>query len=320
MTSAALEAFERAGAVIYKFMPPTPQISWPLLNERAGLQLWLKHENHTPTGAFKIRGGLVYFDALRAREPQVRGVIAATRGNHGQSVALAAQRTGLRSLVVVPHGNSPEKNRAMRAFGAELIEHGADFQAALEHARALAQEQRLHFVPSFDEGLVRGVGTGSLELLRAVPGLHALYVPIGLGSGICGALAARQALGLTLDIVGVVAQAAPAYAASFAAHKLVPAPVAATVADGMACRVPDPRALEQILAGVARVVTVSEEEIRAAMRHLFTDTHNVAEGAGAAALAAVLKERSRMHGRCVAAVVSGGNVDRDVFAGILAAS
>ncbi len=317
MSSPSLAELERAAAVIYRVMPATPQISWPLLNERAGTKLWIKHENHTPIGAFKIRGGLVYFEELRVREPQVRGVIAATRGNHGQSIALAAQRAGLRSIIVVPRGNSPEKNRAMRAFGAELIEHGADFQESLEHASSLAGEEGLHFVPSFHEALVWGVGTGSLELLRAVPGLQALYVPIGLGSGICGALAARAALGLTLDVIGVVTQAAPAYAASFAARRSVSAPVGATIADGMACRVPDASALEQILRGVARIVTVSDDEIRAAMRHLFTDTHNVAEGAGAAALAAVLQERDRIRGRSVAAVLSGGNVDRAIYAEVL---
>ena len=317
MKAFSLRELERAADIVYRVMPATPQISWPLLNARSGTDLWVKHENHTPIGAFKIRGGLVYFDELRQRAAHLGGVIAATRGNHGQSIALAAARAGLRSVIVVPHGNSREKNRAMRGFGAELIEHGADFQEALEHAQALAEERGLHFVSSFDEALVRGVGTGSLELLRAVPELHALYVPIGLGSGICGALAARAALGLTLDIVGVVAAAAPAYAASFAARTAVAAPVSATVADGMACRVPDPRALEQILAGVARIVTVSDEEIRAAMRHLYTDTHNVAEGAGAAALAAVLQERDRLRGRRVAVVLSGGNVDRAVYAEII---
>src|SRR5580658_7468940 len=256
-------------------MPPTPQYCWPLLSARAGAEVWVKHENHTPVGAFKLRGGLVYMEELLQREAQVTGVIAATRGNHGQSVAFAASRAGLRSVIVVPHGNSREKNAAMRALGAELIEHGHDFQEALEYAAGLAAREGLHFVPSFHDALVRGVASCAIELFDAVPALDAVYVPIGMGSGICGTIAARDALGLSTEIVGVVAASAPAYALSFAAGCAVSAEVAPTLADGMACRVPDPSALEAMQAGVARLVTVEESEIRSAMRHLFTDTHNL---------------------------------------------
>ncbi len=313
-----LGELEAAAALVHAAMPPTPQICWPLLSARAGAEVWVKHENHTPVGAFKLRGGIVYMDELRRRLPGVRGVLSATRGNHGQSVAFAAARAGLRAVIVVPHGNSREKNAAMRALGAELVEHGRDFQEAFEYASRLAESEALHFVRSFDRPLVAGVGTYALELFRSVPGLDAVYVPIGMGSGLCGTIAARDALGVNTEIIGVVAAGAPAYALSFAAGRPIATETAGTVADGMACRVPDPEALETIRRGAARVVTVSDDEIGGAMRHLFTDTHNLAEGAGAAALAALLQERKRMRGRRVAVILSGGNVDRDVFAGILA--
>lgn len=315
----SLTALEAAARIVYQAMPPTPQFSWPLLSRHLGAEVWLKHENHTPLGAFKVRGGLVYFEALKRSNPQIKGVIAATRGNHGQSIAFAAQRHGLSAVVVVPHGNSREKNAAMRALGAELIEHGSDFQDALEHARELARERGLHMVPSFHEALVSGVASYSLELFRAVPDLDTLYVPIGLGSGICGALAARAALGLETEIVGVVAESAPAYAESFARRSAVSHAVAETVADGMACRVPNEEALAMILQGVARIVTVSEAEVRAAMRRIYTATHNVAEGAGAAAFAAAAQERVRLQGRRVAIVLTGANVDREVFSEVLSA-
>ncbi len=303
--------------MVRAIIPPTPQIRWPLLCARAGAEVWVKHENHSPVGAFKLRGGLVYFDDLTRRQPGTTGVVSATRGNHGQSIAFAAGLHGIRAVIVVPHGNSPEKNASMRALGAELIEFGRDFQESREHAARLAAEQNLHFVPSFDSLLVRGVATCSLELFEAVPSLDAVYVPIGMGSGLCGALASRAALGLATEIIGVVAASAPAYAKSFAAGHAVSAEVSPTIADGMACRVPDPDALAAIRAGVSRLVTVDESEIRAAMRHLFTDTHNVAEGAGAAALAALLQDRDRMRDRRVAAILTGGNVDAARFAEVL---
>jgi len=313
-----LATLEEAADLVHRFLPPTPQFVWPLLERRVGAEVWVKHENHTAVGAFKVRGGLVFFDALRKRRPPVLGTIAATRGNHGQSVAFAAARAGVPATIVVPLGNSPEKNAAMRALGATLVEYGHDFQAALERSRELAEERGLLFVPSFAPELVRGVASYALELFRAAPPLDRVYVPIGLGSGICAVLAARDALGLATEVVGVCAEGAPAYALSFAAGRPIPTESAVTMADGMACRVPVPEAVEMIVRGAARIVTVSDAEIRSAMRALFSDTHNVAEGAGAAPLAAALREFRVNAGKRIALVLSGGNVDRDVFARVLA--
>jgi threonine dehydratase len=316
--SPALAELEADAAFVHEVLPPTPQIAWPLLARRVGAEVWVKHENHLPAGSFKPRGGLTYFRELRAREPGVRGVIAATRGNHGQSVPFAARRFGLPTTIVVPRGNAVEKNAAMRALGATLIEHGRDFQEAYEHAQALAVAEGLHFVPSYHPWLVRGVATYAFELLRAVPDLEVFYVPIGLGSGICAAIRARDALGAPARIVGVVTERAPTYALSFAAGKPVPTETADTFADGLAVRVPNADAVAVIRAGAERVITVSEAEIRAAMRALFSDTHNVAEGAGAAALAGCLRERAAIAGRRVGVVITGGNVDREVYAAVLA--
>jgi threonine dehydratase len=313
-----LETLETAADFVRRVMPPTPQFCWPLLSRRIGTELWVKHENHTPIGAFKLRGGLVYLDEVKRSHPDICGVVTATTGNHGQSIALAAARLELEATIVVPHGNSIEKNRAMEGFGARLIEAGRDFQAAYEYAVALAERERLHLVRSFDALLVRGVASYGLELFRAVPDLDTVYVPIGLGSGICGVIAAREALGLTAEIVGVVSENAATYALSFAAGKPVSTNSADTMAGGLAVRVPDPEALDIICRGAARIVRVSEAEIRRAVRILFTDTHNVAEGAGAAPLAAALQERDRLRGKRVAVIQSGGNIDRNLFAEILA--
>lgn len=310
-------AFEETARTVHAVMQPTPQYNWPLLSARAGAEVWVKHENHTPTGAFKVRGGLIYVDDLLRREPDCPGVIAATRGNHGQSVACAATRRGLSSIVVVPHGNSVEKNAAMRAQGAEIVVHGVDFQEAFEYAQGLAEERGLHMFPSLHEHLVRGVGTYAWELFSAVPDLDTVYVPIGMGSGICGVIAARDALGLATKVVGVVAENAPAYALSFERREAVSTNSADTMADGVACRVPVMMALEMIWRGADRVVTVSEDAMKAAMRHYFTDTHNIAEGAGAAPLAALLKEREAMAGKRVGLILSGGNIDRTVYQSIL---
>jgi threonine dehydratase len=312
-----LDTLDAAAALVRTVVPPTPQYCWPLLSRRLGAELWVKHENHTPIGAFKLRGGLVYLDDVRRSQPQISGVVTATRGNHGQSIAFAASRLGLASTIVVPHGNSIEKNRAMAAFGARLVEEGHDFQAAYEHAIALAEREGLHLVRTYHPALVRGVASYALELFRAVPGLDAVYVPIGQGSGISAVIAARDALGLTTEIVGVVAAGAPSYALSFAAGAPVSTNSAETIADGLAVRVPDARALDVIRRGAAHIVTVSEAEIRQAMRILFTDTHNVAEGAGAAALAAALQERNRLSGKRVAVIQSGGNIDRALLAEVL---
>jgi threonine dehydratase len=312
------EELTAAARVVAAAVAPTPQIRWPLLGARTGAEVWVKHENHTPIGAFKLRGGIVYVDDL-ARSPRPpAGVITATRGNHGQSIAFAANRAGMRVTIVVPHGNSREKNAAMRAMGAELVEHGHDFQSAMEYTRAIAAERGLHLVQPFHPMLVRGVASYALELFGALPTLDTVYVPIGLGSGICGLIAAREALGLRTKIVGVVAENARAYALSFAAGRPVATESAETIADGVACRVPDADALAIIFRWAERIVTVSESEIAAAMRHYFSDTHNVAEGAGAAPLAALLKERSAMERRQVGLVLSGGNVDREVYARVLA--
>jgi len=312
-------ALEAAAELVYRALPPTPQYAWPLLGERLGAEVWLKHENHTPTGAFKVRGGVVYFERLRQRLPDCPGVISATRGNHGQSVGFAARRTGLKATIVVPHGNSREKNAAMRALGVELIEHGEDFQASREHAAALAAERGWHMVPSYHQDLVLGVASYWLELFRAAPALDVVFVPIGMGSGICAAAAARAATGVKTRIIGVVSTLAPAYALSFAAGHAVEAPVTTQLADGMACRVPDAQALSIICAEVDDIVRVSDEEVAAAMRALYIDTHNVAEGAGAAALAAALQRRSALVGKRIGLTLSGGNVDHDVYAGVLRA-
>ncbi|MDI1286783.1 MAG: threonine dehydratase [Reyranella sp.] len=314
----SLQDVEDAAAIVYAAMPPTPQYAWPLLAKRTGCEVWVKHENHTPTGAFKVRGGLVYMDRLRRVQPGVAGVISATRGNHGQSIALAAARTGIAATIVVPQGNSVEKNAAMRAFGATLVESGHDFDAARETAMRLAGERGLSMVPSFHRDLVCGVATYALELFRAAPALDTVYVPIGLGSGICGTIAARDALGLSTRIVGVVSTEAPAYALSFAAGKVVPTNSADTMADGMAVRGPDADALKVILKGADRIVKVSDAEIAAAMRAYYEDTHQLTEGAGAASLAALMQERERLAGKRVGLILSGGNIDRPLYLRTLA--
>ncbi|MFZ5781246.1 MAG: threonine dehydratase [Pseudomonadota bacterium] len=315
----SLQEVEEATRVVYAAMPPTPQYAWPLLARRTGCEVWVKHENHTPTGAFKVRGGLVYMDGLKRRRPALKGVISATRGNHGQSIALAAARAGVATTIVVPEGNSVEKNAAMRAFGAELIEAGHDFDAARDVAIGLARERGLDMVPSFHRDLVCGVATYALELFRAAPPLDTVYVPIGLGSGICGVIALRDALSPQTRVVGVVSTEAPAYALSVAAGKVVPTNSANTMADGMAVRGPDAEALSIVLKGADRIVQVTDDEIGAAMRAYYEDTHQLAEGAGAAALAALLQERDRMAGKRVALILSGGNIDRPLYLRVLAA-
>jgi len=315
----SIDALEDAADLIYRHMSPTPQYRWPLLDQRVDAAVWVKHENHAPTGAFKVRGGLVYLHELCRSGERPIGVISATRGNHGQSVGFAARKYGLHAAVVVPNGNSIEKNSAMRALGVELIEHGRDFQEAHEYADQVGAERGWHRFPSFHPLLIRGVGTYALELFRAVPDLDTVYVPVGMGSGLCGLIGARDALGLNTRIVAVVSDRAPAFALSFAQRRATSHEAATRIADGMACRTVDMTALEIALRGAERVVQVSDDEIEAAMRGLFADTHNTAEGGGAAALAALLKERESMRGRNVAVVLSGGNVDTAVFARVLAA-
>ena len=312
-----LAELEIAATLVHGHMPPTPAYVWPLLARRAGCDIWVKHENHTPAGAFKVRGGIVYMDALQRSGAKIAGVITATRGNHGQSIARAASALGIAATIVVPHGNSVEKNTAMRGFGAELIEHGEDFDAAKDEAVRLAAARQLHMVPSFHADLVMGVATYALELFRQAPPLDAVYAPIGLGSGICGLIMARDLLGLSTKIIGVVAENAPAYALSFAAGHPVPTNAARTFADGVAVRGPHPGAVAMICKGAAAVVQVGEDAIAEAVRVYYEDCHTLAEGAGAVPLAAVLQDRQQWAGRKIAVVLSGGNIDRAMFAAVL---
>ena len=314
------EEIATARAIVADVQPPTPTLRWPLLDARLGARAWVKHENHGRVGAFKLRGGVVYLHGLVAREPRLAGVISATRGNHGQSIALAASRHGLAATIVVPHGNSVEKNAAMRALGASLVEHGEDFQQAREHAARLAADRGLHFVPSFDRDLVRGVASYWMEFFEASAEdpPEVVYVPIGQGSGIAACASARAVHGARSRIVGVVSAHATAYLDSVRAGRVVSAPVTTRLADGMACRLPDEDALALILREVDEVIAVTDDEVAGAMRALFADTHNVAEGAGAASLAAALQQRGRLAGRSVGLTLCGANVDSDVFARVLA--
>jgi threonine dehydratase len=309
----SLNDLERTADLVHAHVGPTPALPWPLLAQRIGADVFVKHENHLPTGAFKVRGGIAYVSSLVQSDARPRGLISATRGNHGQSLAFAGQRFGLGVTIVVPFGNSTEKNAAMAAFGARLIEHGQDFEEAREEANRLAAQEGLLFVPSFAPPLVQGVATYALELFRAVPDLDAVYVPIGLGSGICGTIRARDLLGLKTEIIGVQSTGADSYARSFAARAVVAGNRAETRADGIAVRQPDPEALRIILGGCERIVTVPDDAIAASIRAYWTDTHNLIEGAGAAPLAALIAERARMQGKRVALVASGGNIDMALF-------
>lgn len=308
-----LSDLERAHETVRAAMPPTPAYAWPLLCARLGAKAIVKHENHTPIGAFKVRGGLTYVERLKRETPGVAGIISATRGNHGQSLAFAGAKFGVPVTILVPRGNSAEKNAAMKAFGAELIEHGGDFQEAREEAQRLAGTRGLHMVPSFHHDLVIGVATYALELFLEHGDLDRLYVPIGQGSGICGCIAARDVLGLKTEIIGVQSSGAPAYARSFEAGHAVSTNTANTFADGMATRVPDEEALAVILKGAARIALVEDDEIALGLRAYWTDTHNLAEGAGAAALAAAMKEREQNRGKRIGLILSGGNIDFSLF-------
>ncbi|MFS2156001.1 threonine dehydratase [Pseudomonas sp. Pseusp122] len=311
------EDIEDAARQVYQVMPATPQYAWPLLARRLGCTVWVKHENHTPTGAFKVRGGITFLHWLKRTQPQITGIVSATRGNHGQSLALASKALGLRAMIVVPQNNSLEKNSAMRAFGAEVIEYGRDFDEAREEAARLAEAHSLYLVPPYHRELVRGVATYGLELFTAVPDLDTVYVPIGCGSGICAVIAARDALGLTTQVVGVVSTEADAAKRSFESGILQETPSANTFADGMAVRKPVPEALAVYTAGAQRIVAVSDEQVAEAMRVYYTDTHNLAEGAGAAALAALMQEREAMAGKKVGVILSGGNIDMPVYARVI---
>ncbi|HJZ34368.1 MAG TPA: threonine dehydratase [Hyphomicrobiaceae bacterium] len=313
-----LSELEAAVGLVRTVVAPTPQHAWPLLAKRTGAEVWVKHENHTPIGAFKVRGGVTYMDALKRAGGARHGVVTATRGNHGQSIALAAARADIPCTIFIPHGNSPEKNAAMQAFGAKLVVIGADFDECRPHAARFADEHGCHYVPSFHADLVKGVATYALELFTAVADLDAVYAPIGMGSGICGLISVRDLCGLKTDIIGVVADSAPAIALSIEAGRLVNTNTAATFADGMACRVPVAEPIDIIRRGAARVVRVTEAEIADAIRAYYVDTHNLAEGAGAAALAALIKEGASMQGKRIGLILSGGNIDREAFAEVLA--
>jgi len=316
MSFPSKSVLQQAASIVHKVVPPTPQFCWPLLSKQLGADVWVKHENHTGVGAFKVRGGVVFFNDLNGNKHS-SGVISATRGNHGQSIGLNAKRYGIECTIVVPQGNSVEKNAAMRAFGVDLIEHGDDFQAARVFAETLSKERNLVMVPSFHPLLVRGVASYCLEFLSAVPDLHTVYVPIGLGSGICAMVAARNALGLKTDIVGVVSSHATAYADSFRERCYRESPVSTKLADGMACSTPVEEALDIIWQEVSRIIEVSDEELASAMRLLFECTHNVSEGTGAAATAAAMQEQSLNRGRRIGVVLTGGNVDSKVFSEVL---
>ena len=316
------EEVEAARRTVYAQMPPTPQYAWPLLRERLGMTVWVKHENHTPAGAFKVRGGLTYFAGLAQSKSASRGVITATRGNHGQSVGFGARKYGMPATVVVPRGNSVDKNAAMRTLGATLIEHGDDFQAAREHAIGLAAEHGLHMVPSFHRDLIKGVMTYWLEFFESFAKgeePEVVFVPIGQGSGFCAAVAARAHTGARSALVGVVSSHATTYLDSFRARRVVEAQVTTQLADGMACRIADEEALDIVLRNASEVIAVSDDEVARAMRILFSDTHNVAEGAGAAALAGAMQQADRWQGRSVGVALTGGNVDTDVFSRVLSA-
>ncbi|HXR13650.1 MAG TPA: threonine dehydratase [Solirubrobacteraceae bacterium] len=312
-----LADLDRATELVRRHVPATPTHRWPLLAEALGAEVWVKHENHTPTGAFKVRGGLVYVERLTRERPQVQGLVSATRGNHGQSIAYAGRAAGLAVSICVPFGNSPDKNAAMRAFGATVVEVGHDYQAAREHAAELAGERGFEYVPPFHRDLVLGVATYARELFESVADIDVVYVPVGMGSGVSGLIGVRDLLGLRTEIVGVVSELAPAIALSFAAGEVVTTESADTFVDGVACRVPDPAAIETLIAGAARVVAVSEDATAAAMRLLFAATHNAPEPAGAIALAGAMAERERINGRRVAVVQTGGNVDSAMFADVL---
>jgi threonine dehydratase len=312
-----LTEIEQAAELVHRVLPPTPQYAWPKLKSRAGCTVWVKHENHTPTGAFKVRGGLVYLDRLRHSDSNARGVITATRGNHGQSIAFAAARAGIPATIYVPRGNSPDQNSAIAAFGAKVVEFGRDFDEAKHEAFRVAAAEGLHFVPSFHSDLLLGVASYALELLRGAGPLDAVYVGVGMGSGICGLITVRDLLGLKTEIIGVGAANAPATALSFAAGRAVAAPGARTFADGLATREPHPDAIATICQGAARIVELKEDAIAEAMRIYYDDTHQVAEGAGAAPLAALLEERARMANKTVAVVLSGGNIERARFRQVL---
>ncbi|MEP3438075.1 MAG: threonine dehydratase [Hoeflea sp.] len=309
----SIEEIEQAAALVHRHMAPTPQYSWPLINQHLGVETWVKHENHTPTGAFKVRGGITFIDWLKRTQPQASGICTATRGNHGQSQARAATAAGLKAKIYVPDGNSIEKNAAMSAFGAEVIIFGRDFDEARLEAIRVAELEGLAVVPPFHRELLRGVATYAYELFSSAPELDTVYVPIGCGSGICSVIAVRDALGLKTKVVGVVSTEAQAAKLSVEAGRLIETESARTFADGMAVRVPVREAFEIYSSGAERIVSVSDDEVAEAIRIYFRCSHNVAEGAGAAPLAALAREKALMKGKRAGVILCGGNIDTGKF-------
>lgn len=317
MDPLTLTDIKTAQDIVYSAMVPTAQYAWPLIGEEIGTEVWVKHENHTPTGAFKVRGGLTFMAWLAEHHPTVKGIITATRGNHGQSQAFAAGRHGIEATIIVPEGNSLEKNAAMRAFGAKVIIHGADYDQARLEAERLSEEQGLFLVPSFHPALLRGVATYGYELFTAVPDLDVVFVPIGAGSGICATIMARDALGLNTKIIGVVSEHAQTAKLSAEAGRVIETDSARTFADGIAVRVPVPSALDIYAAGTEKIVTVTEDDVAKAIRLYYTATHNIAEGAGAAPLAAAMRYRDSLKGQKVGVILCGGNIDTNWFLDVL---
>ncbi len=305
----SLKEIVRARAVIYRYLRPTPLIHYQPLSEITGFQTYIKHENHNPTGAFKVRGGLNLIASLPQEEKE-RGVITATRGNHGQSIAMASRIFGVPCTLLVPHGNNPEKNRAMRGFGAELVEYGRDFDEARQRAEEIREEKGLRYIhPANEPRLINGVGTYSLEIFEDLPDVDAIIVPIGGGSGACGAITIARALNPNTRVIGVQAERAPSVYLSWKEGRIIETESADTFADGLATRVPFEMTFNIIREGISDIVTVSEEEMKSSVRLLLETTHNLAEGAGAAPLAAALKLRDRLRGKKVVIILSGGNID-----------
>lgn len=299
----------RARELVMQHLRRTPTWSYPALSRELGCELFIKHENHQPIGAFKVRGGISLMASLSDLE-RGRGVVAATRGNHGLSLAYAARLFGTRAVIVVPHGNNPEKNEAMRALGAELVEYGRDFDEACQQAERLVASQGLRYIHSAEEpAMLAGVASLGIELFEDVPDLDYVFVPVGLGSGICGICLARGVLSPRTQVVGVQAERAPSIYLSWKQKRLVTTESADTFADGLATRVPAELTLEVIQRDVADFVAVGEGAIAWAIRDLLRYTHNLAEGAGAAPLAAIRERRDWVRGKRVAMIMSGGNID-----------
>ncbi len=317
MTLFSMQDLEQSAELVYQHMSATAQYSWPLINKEVGAEVWVKHENHTPAGAFKVRGGITFIDWLSKAHPDVKGIVTATRGNHGQSQARAAVAAGLTATIVVPEGNSKEKNAAMEAFGAKLIIEGADFDVARGKADEIAVNEKLYPVAPFHSHLVMGVSTYALELFSSVPDIDTVYVPVGCGSGICGLITARDLLGLSTKIVGVVSTEAQAVKLSYDSGIITQTESANTFADGMAVRAVIPEAYAVYSEGAQRIVAVTDDAVAQAIRLYYKHTHNLAEGAGAAPLAALMQEKAAMRGKKVAVILCGGNIDTDIFVSVM---